>query len=179
MANNQHRVTKAQYEALAEFRYGLRQFLHFSENAAQAAGLTPQQHQAMLAIKGFPGRNRITIGELAERLQIMHHSAVGLADRLVAEGYVQRVQSQKDRRRVFLALTSPGELLLGKLSADHREQLRSVGPQIRRLLKVLQGNVSVGKTGRVMDVENIQHPTSNIHRSSKLQPSNTKREEPL
>ena len=114
MTVKNNKITKAQYEMLAEFRYALRQFLRFSENAAQAAGITPQQHQAMLAIKGFPGRDRITIGELAERLQIAHHSAVGLADRLVAEHYVQRVQGRKDRRQVYLALTRRGEILLGK-----------------------------------------------------------------
>ncbi len=123
---------------LAEFRYGLRRFLRFSENAAHAAGVTPQQHQAMLAIKGFPSRDHITIGELAERLQILHHSAVGLANRLVVEHYVQRVPSQKDRRQVYLALTKRGEIVLEKLSAVHREQLQRVGPQISQLLKRLQ-----------------------------------------
>ncbi len=72
------RVTKAEYEALAAFRYNLRQFLSFSESAAASAGLTPRQYQAFLAIKGFPGRDSVTIGELAEQLQIAHHSAVGL-----------------------------------------------------------------------------------------------------
>jgi len=140
MAAEKNKVTKAQYEALAELRYALRQFLRFSENAAQAAGLTPQQHQAMLAIKGFPGRDRITIGELAERLQIVHHSAVGLADRLVAERHVRRLQSREDRRQVYLALTKRGETLLGKLSASHQEQLRRVGPQVSQLLKALRGS---------------------------------------
>ena len=139
MAVKNNKITKAQYEVLAGFRYALRQFLRFSENAAQDAGITPQQHQAMLAIKGFPGRDRITIGELAERLQIVHHSAVGLADRLVAEHHVQRVQSRKDRRQVYLALTRRGEILLGKLSAAHQEQLRRVGPRIADLLKSLRG----------------------------------------
>src|SRR6202044_268812 len=77
-------VTKADFEMLASFRYELRRFLHFSEGAAREAGLTPGQHQALLAVKGFPGKDRITIGELAERLQVAHHSAVGLVDRLAA-----------------------------------------------------------------------------------------------
>ena len=76
-------ITKSQYENLAAFRFALRKFLRFSEDAAGAAGLTPQQHQALLAIKGFPGRDHVTVGELAERLQIKPHSAVGLIDRLV------------------------------------------------------------------------------------------------
>ena len=79
-------LSKSQYEMLAAFRYALRQFLHFSEEAAHAAGITPQQHQALLAVKGFRGRDCVTVGELAERLQLRHHSAVGLVDRLVAEG---------------------------------------------------------------------------------------------
>ena len=133
------KISKAHYERLAGLRYALRQFLRFSENAAQAAGLTPQQHQALLAIKGFPGRDRITIGELAERLQILPHSAVGLADRLVREGYIRRLTDRKDRRQVRLALTARGERVLEKLSAVHHEQLSRVGPQITRLLKSLSG----------------------------------------
>jgi DNA-binding MarR family transcriptional regulator len=128
---------KAQYETLAEFRYLLRQFIHFSEGAAQTAGLAPQQHQALLAIKGFPGRDRITIGELAERLQLRHHSAVGLVDRLAKEKLVCRIPSAKDRRQVFVQLTNQGENVLGKLSAAHARQLRRMGPGLNRLLKQL------------------------------------------
>ena len=91
-------LDKAQYEALAAFRHALRKFLRFSETAAQAAGVTPQQHQALLAIKGFPGRDQVTVGELAERLQLRHHSVVGLIDRLVLEKLVIRLPSPKDRR---------------------------------------------------------------------------------
>ena len=139
-----NKITKAHYETLAELRYALRQFLRFSESAAQAAGVTPQQHQAMLAIKGFPGRDHITIGELAERLQILHHSAVGLANRLVTENYARRVPDQKDRRQVRLTLTIRGETVLEKLSATHREQLRRIGPQINHLLEFLRGDNLVG-----------------------------------
>jgi DNA-binding MarR family transcriptional regulator len=132
------RVTQAEYEALAAFRYALRQFLRFSEEAAVAAGLTPQQHQALLAIKGFPGRDQVTIGELAERLQLRHHSAVGLADRLVAEGWVSRRRDGTDRRQVHLVLTGRGELVLEKLSAAHKEQLRRIGRQLKPLLELLR-----------------------------------------
>ncbi|MCC6823862.1 MAG: MarR family transcriptional regulator [Verrucomicrobia subdivision 3 bacterium] len=130
-------LVKAQYEMLAEFRYALRQFIHFSEAAAQAAGITAQQHQALLAIKGFPGRDSVTVGELAERLQLRHHSAVGLVDRLVAEKLVARAPSTEDRRRVFIQLTSRGESVLAKLSSVHRQQLRRMGPDLGRLLKQL------------------------------------------
>ena len=82
-------VTKAEYESMAAVRYALRRFLRFSEDGAKAVGLTPQQHQALLAIKGYPARDSVTVGELAERLQVRHHSAVGLVDRLEALGLVE------------------------------------------------------------------------------------------
>lgn len=134
------KVKKAEYETLAALRYSLRQFLRFSEDAALAVGLRPQQHQALLAIKGFPGRDRILIGELAQRLQIRHHSAVGLANRLVRNGLVRREQDVSDRRQAYLSLTKRGETLLEKLSTAHKEQLRRIGPHIESLLKELQGN---------------------------------------
>jgi DNA-binding MarR family transcriptional regulator len=130
-------LVKTQYEALAAFRYALRQFLRFSEAAAQAAGVTPQQHQALLAIRGFPGRDHVTVGELAERLQLRHHSVVGLVDRLVAEKLVLRVSSSADRRRVFIHLTRRGEKVLEKLSAAHHKQLQRIGPEISELLQGL------------------------------------------
>jgi len=131
------RLHKAQYETLAAFRYALRKFTHFSEAAAQAAGVTPQQHQALLAIKGFPGRDRVTVGELAERLQLRHHSVVGLIDRLVLEKLVTRSPSAQDRRQVLIQLTARGEKTLEKLSGLHRAQLRRSGPELRRLLEQL------------------------------------------
>jgi DNA-binding MarR family transcriptional regulator len=126
---------KAQYEALAAFRYALRKFLHFSESAARAAGLTPQQHQALLAIRGFPGRSQVTVGELAERLQLRHHSAVGLIDRLMLEKLVTRAPSNQDRRKVLIALTKRGDDTLERLSALHRKQLKRIGPELSRLLE--------------------------------------------
>jgi DNA-binding MarR family transcriptional regulator len=130
-------LTKSQYEMLAGFRYALRQFLHFSERAAHAAGVTPQQHQALLAIKGFPGRDCVTVGELAERLQLRHHSAVGLVDRLAAEKLVTRAPSTGDRRQVFVQLTPRGQKVLETLSTAHSRQLRRLGPRLTHLLKRL------------------------------------------
>ena len=130
-------LSNTQYETLAAFRYALRQFIHFSDEAAQAAGVTPQQHQALLAIKGFPGRDRVTVGELAERLQLRHHSAVGLIDRLVAEKLVSRKSSAEDRRRVLIQLTTRGEKILDKLISAHRAQLKRIGPEISQLLEWL------------------------------------------
>ncbi len=129
---------KLQYEALAAFRYALRRFIHFSEQAAKTAGLTPQQHQVLLAIKGFPGRDCVTVGELAERLQLRHHSAVGLIDRMAAERLVERELSRDDRRKVLIRVTATGEKKLEKLSAMHRRQLRQVGPELSGLLRRLE-----------------------------------------
>ncbi|MCL4530260.1 MAG: MarR family transcriptional regulator [Chloroflexi bacterium] len=133
-------VKQSEYEALAAFRYSLRQFLRFSEEAAQSIGLTPHQHQALLAIKGFPGRQRITIGELAERLQIKHHSAVELVNRLVADGLVIREDSEKDHRQVFVLLTERGTNLLEQLAATHKQELRRIGPQLNQLLELLSND---------------------------------------
>jgi DNA-binding MarR family transcriptional regulator len=132
-----NKISKEHYVMLADFRYALRQFVRFSENAAHAAGLTPQQHQAMLAIKGYPGREPINIGELAERLQILHHSAVGLVDRLVAQKHARRLRDATDRRQVRIALTARGEAALEKLSEAHWEQLSRIGPRIKEILESL------------------------------------------
>jgi DNA-binding MarR family transcriptional regulator len=128
------KISKADYEALAAFRYALRQFLRFSEEAAEAVGLTPQQHQALLAIRGFPGREQVTIGELAERLQVRHHSTVGLVDRLVAQKLVAREPAGNDRRQVYVRLTPGGLSALEQLTAVHRAELRRIGPQLSQLL---------------------------------------------
>jgi len=127
--------SKSQQESLAAFRYALRKSLRFSENASYAAGLTPQQHQALLAIKGYPGRDSVTVGELAERLQLRHHTIVGLVDRLVAEELVMRTPSEKDRRKVFVRLTARGENVLGRLSSAQAEQLKRMAPELILRLK--------------------------------------------
>ena len=122
------------YEILAEFRYLLMRFAAFSEQAAQAAGLAPRQHQALLAIKGYPHGAEVTIGDLAERLGIRHHSTVGLVDRLVSRGYLVRRGDPHDRRRTLLALTAAGEQALAGLSAAHRRELRRVAPLLKAVL---------------------------------------------
>lgn len=128
-------LTKADYEVLAEFRYALRVFLAFSERAARAHGLQPQQYQALLAIEGFPGRNRVSIGELAEQLQIAHHSAVGLVDRLQTLRLVRREASEDDGRKVIVSLTRSGRTVLDKLYRVHRAELGTTGPRIAALLQ--------------------------------------------
>jgi DNA-binding MarR family transcriptional regulator len=135
MASNDEPLGKSDYEALAEFRYALRKFLGFSEEAATKHGVTPQQYQALLAIEGFPGRNWVTVGELAEQMRIAHHSAVGLVDRMETMKLVKRSSAKEDRRRVEVSLTTKGLKLLEKLYRVHREELRSFGPQLTASLQ--------------------------------------------
>jgi DNA-binding MarR family transcriptional regulator len=130
-------LSKAEYEMLAAFRYTLRSFLGFSQTAAASVGLTPQQHQALLAIKGFPGRDYVTNGELAEQLQIKHHSAVGLLNRLEAQGLLAREQGHSDKRKVYVTLTPRGTRLLEKLTAAHQDELRQIASQLRSILERL------------------------------------------
>ena len=127
--------SKEDYQTLAEFRYALRCFLRFSENAAETAGLTLQQHQALLFIIGYPGREQVTISELAERLQTRHHSAVGLVDRLEEQGLVVRFHNSEDRRQVIISLTEKGIRVLKGLANTHREELRLLGPQLCTMLE--------------------------------------------
>jgi len=123
-------LTLFDYQSLAEVRYQIRRFLHFSEQAARKAGLEPRQHQLLLALKGLPKGTRPRIGELAERLQIQHHSTVELANRLAARGYIRRQRAGEDRREVLLALTAKGVRILRELSLHHRAELRTQGPAL-------------------------------------------------
>jgi DNA-binding MarR family transcriptional regulator len=130
----------ADYRALAELRYQLRLFLSFSEQAARAAGLEPQQHQLLLAIKGLPEGPRPTIKTLAERLCVKHHTMVALVDQVEARALVRRQRSSADRREVLLALTPKGERILRGLSLLHRGQLREVGQElVDALAEILSG----------------------------------------
>ena len=116
-------VTKRQYEALANFRYRMRQFLRYSEEITRRHGLTPLQYQLMLQVKGYPGREWATISELAERLQAKHHGVVSLITRCQRAGLVKRAQSDVDRRTVHVKLTSRGEAALARLAELHRDEL--------------------------------------------------------
>lgn len=135
--NPNDEISMAEYQALAEFRYQLRRFLRFSEQAARAAGLEPQQHQLLLAIKGLPEGKKATISALAERLQLEHHSTVELTDRLVERGFVERCRDEADQRRVLVNLTLRGEEVLQKLSRSHQAELQSVGPALVQALNEL------------------------------------------
>lgn len=129
-------IGKAEYEALAAFRYELRRFLRFSERAARSHGLTPQQHQLLLALKGFPARDWATISELAERLQLRHHSVVGEIDRAVSAGLVHRSPHAADRRAVEIRLTPQGETVLASLTATHRGELQRMRERLASLGEV-------------------------------------------
>ncbi|MGH8378403.1 MAG: MarR family winged helix-turn-helix transcriptional regulator [Gammaproteobacteria bacterium] len=130
-------ISDADYMTLAEFRSTLRKFLRTSEELALSLGLTPQQHQALLAIRGFPGGEPPTISQLAGRLHIRHNSAVGLVNRLVRQRLVKRHASQVDHRQVHAVLTTQGMTMLDKLTQTHRIELRRISAEITRLLIAL------------------------------------------
>ena len=127
-------LAKTDYEILAGFRQALRSFTAFSEAAARAARLTPQQHQTLLAIKGAPGRDTLSVGEIAEGLGIKPHSAVELIDRLETADLVRRNPDPNDRRRMLVALTAQAEAQLAELSAAHVQELQAIRPALLRLL---------------------------------------------
>lgn len=128
------KIAKSHYESLAALRHELRRFLNFSQMAARKAGLTSQQHQALLALKGFPGRDYASIAELAECLQSKHHSTVGLVDRLALRQFLRRAPCKTDRRRVEVRLTARGEKVIEHLSTIHLQELRQFGPTLHRLV---------------------------------------------
>jgi DNA-binding MarR family transcriptional regulator len=130
------------YRALAEFRYQIRSFLSFSERAAREHGVEPQQHQLLLALKGLPEGLRPTIGTIAERLCVEHHTVVTLTDRLEKAGLVQRTRGDRDRRVVLLSITEAGQQLLSRLSTLHRDQLKTVGPTLQRALATIVASLS-------------------------------------
>ena len=120
-------LTKADFEALARFRFGIRRYLRFSEQTVRGYGLTPQQYQLLLALKGFPGREWASVSELADRLQLRHHSVGELVNRAQAQGLVTRAPHPTDARAVRVEMTRHGERALARLSALHRDELRRMG----------------------------------------------------
>ncbi len=130
-------MQKKDYEALAVFRYAIRKFFRFSEQAASEFGLSMRQYQALLTICGFPGREEITMGEMAEWLQIKHHSAVGLVDRLESRNLVNRRRAKDDKRIVCIRVTKKGKGVLEKLASLNKQELRRLKPEIRQLSDLL------------------------------------------
>lgn len=125
------------FQAMAELRYQIRRFLRFSEDAAREAGIEPQQQQLLLAVKGLPDGKKPTISALAERMQLQHHSIVGLIDRLVERGLLVRLRATDDKRQVLIKVTREGENALRSLALNHLHELRSVGPQFVAVLQSL------------------------------------------
>jgi DNA-binding MarR family transcriptional regulator len=134
-AKTTDRVRDIDYQALARFRYELRKFLAFSEAAAHGQNLTPQQHQALLTIKGFSLDNPVSVGDLAKLLFIRHHTAVELMDRMTRLGLIARVPDPGDGRRILIRLTTEGERRLRKLSKIHVEELSAVGGALTEMLR--------------------------------------------
>jgi DNA-binding MarR family transcriptional regulator len=132
MENTEVSLTKQDYESLAAFRAAIRKFTRFSEEGSRAFGITPQQHQAMLGVMGQPGRDWASIVEIADFLQLKHHTAVGLVDRCVAAGLVVRNADPDDRRQVRVTLTDKGAGLLKQLSTRNLRELKN----LRKLMKL-------------------------------------------
>lgn len=136
-------LTAEQIRALSDFRYSVRRFQQFSDSAARSAGLEPRQHQMMLAVKASEDE-AMTIGEIADRLLIRHHSAVELVRRTEQRALVARTRGERDRRQVFVRLTPLGEEALIALSASHHRELQSAAPDLIRSLQriIADGRVS-------------------------------------
>ena len=130
-------LSAEEYQALSEFRYQIRRFLHLSEEAAAHAGVEARQYQFMLALKGLIQQERVTIRDLAERMQLRHHSVVGLINRLVERKLIERRRGEHDRRQVYIHLTPRGDALLRKLALYHRGELQASGPALVRALEAL------------------------------------------
>lgn len=150
-------LTADDFRALAEFRYQIRRFLNFSEKAAQAEGLSPQQHQLLLALKGLPEGTLPTIRDIAKRLHLRHHSAVELTNRLAARGMIRKRQDHVDRRHVLLEISPRGEAALRKLSLTHRAELQSAGNAL------------------IQTVQQLLNDNEGLHEKDRSRKSNLKR----
>lgn len=156
------------YKAMAELRYRIRCFLRFSENAARQAGIEPQQHQLLLALRGLPDGAKPTIGVLAERMQLQHNSTVELIDRLAERGFLVRLRATDDRRQVLVKLTRDGEAFLEKLSLHHLQELQSAGLRFVRVLQSLLDETMSSDTADSVTVSSnpsarIKHRKDNRH----------------
>jgi DNA-binding MarR family transcriptional regulator len=148
------------YRAMAEFRYQIRRFLRFSEQAARSAGIEPQQHQLLMAVKGLPEGSKPTVAVLADRMQLQHHSTVELIDRLEERGFLYRLRATDDRRQVFVKLTHDGEEFLQTLAMYHVQELQSVGPTLVKVLQSVMENSALSYADEVTpNTDNA--PTSN------------------
>jgi DNA-binding MarR family transcriptional regulator len=142
-------MSSVEFRALAEFRYQIRQYLNGSEQAARAAGLEPQQYLCLLALRGLPAGREATIRELAERMQLRHHSVVELVDRLERQQLLRREQSRTDRRRVIVHLTPRGEKILSRLARQRIAELRTAAPALVRALTAVIRSTRANPPSRV------------------------------
>ena len=134
------RRKQVEFGALAEFRYQIRRFLRASEDAARAAGVEPQHHQLLLALKGAPAHSRTSVAWLAERLQLNHNSVVGLLNRLAAHDFISRRRDPDDHRRVLTDITPAGDEILHDLSLFHQQELRSRAPDMIKAITAVVRN---------------------------------------
>src|SRR5439155_21466340 len=132
-------LTPEEYAALGEFRYNIRRFLRLSEEATARAGIEARQYQFLLTLRGLIEQKRVTISDLAERMQVRHHSVVGLINRLVERKLIERRRGEHDRRQVYIHLTAKGDALLRKLAIYHRSELQASGPALVAALQSLMG----------------------------------------
>lgn len=146
------------FQAMAELRYQIRRFLRFSEKAAREAGIEPQQHQLLLTVRGLPERLKPTVGVLAERMQLQHHSTVELIDRLVDRGFLCRLRATDDRRQVLVKLTHDGEQFLEKLAIHHLQEWQSAGPTFVRLLQAIIEGTHLSKADHSQTTDTSSSP---------------------
>ncbi|MGC8549445.1 MAG: MarR family winged helix-turn-helix transcriptional regulator [Acidobacteriaceae bacterium] len=163
--STQHHVS-AKYDGivaeLANFRYLLRKFIHFSENAAREAGITPQQHQLMLGIAGFSAAGQATVSELAEFLQERHHSVVGLINRAARSGLVRRDNAPTDRRVVLVSLTPKGRTLLNRLTLQHRAEVTRLRDELLRFARRPRASARVRESAHLATHQNLDTGSHHI-----------------
>ncbi|MGI0156842.1 MAG: DUF488 family protein, N3 subclade, partial [Thermoplasmata archaeon] len=154
------RLADSEYQQLLALRTGLRRFLHWSEEQAQEVGLTPAQHQLLLAVRGYEGRDGPTIGDVADSLLLRHHSVVELVQRAEVAGLLERFRDADDRRVVRLALSTAGSAALEKLSSLHLEELRRLADDLRPVWDGIDTTSprSRGRTGRRVKVARVYDP---------------------
>ena len=170
MKNMRKVIRNSEYTALAELHYRIRRFLRGSDHAAEAAGLEPQQYQMLLAIRGLPDFGELSIGRLAERLALRHHSAVGLIDRLEARGYVRRIRSSRDQRQVSVALLPRGRRILEKVVYQRLHELRGSGHALVATINaILPHNQRKGSSRKAWNLgDRAPKPRTKPSRQSKL-----------
>jgi len=132
-------VNPVDFETLAAFRYQIRKFLRFSKDLLSSENLTPDQYQALLAIRAYSPKRGVSVTDLAEQLQVRHHSTVGIVDQLVLRQAVVRAVAADDRRKILLTLTDKGESLVQRLAPPHREELSRLSPEMIRTLQQIAG----------------------------------------